>query len=347
MFRSARMLAPVDTTTPAGLSRRDLLRTSAGAAVGLAAFGSVGFAGLRPASAVTPAAAVTTGPKWLGHQPGRIYLGMATAGDPSPWVAQTGAIGMTREYYQWTSGAGETRDIQREHDAGRMPWVSFAAPTTTRGTWSAVAAGAYDAEIRVRAQRYAQLTKPIVATFCHEPQTKLSMGTPAEFAAAWSHVYDVMTAETGLRNVTAVPILGEWVFNPYNKGADPQEYLTPAVLDRAGFVGIDLYQNRSCQGYDVRLGRILQFLDDRGYSDKMVGLGETGACNTYSKMTAAQWWSASWAFAAAHTDRVGAVSYFNSLAFNNSGNNWLLDESADKMVAYRASAASATACRLV
>ncbi len=332
-----------------GPSRRAVLRTAAFASVA-----AVGLTGLRPAAAVgrttavgRGAAAGATAPQWNGHKPGQIYLGMAAQGAVADAVGATGPVGLSREYYSWGSGSGEIRDIQVEHAAARLPWVSFRPPTELAGAWSAVAAGTYDDDLRARAQRYAQLTRPVIVTFSHEPQCDAQIGTPAQFAAAWVRTYDVMKAETGLKNVVAVPILGEWAFNPYNKGPDPQEYLTPDLLARCDFLGVDLYQNRSCQGYDIRLARILAFLDSSGFSNKMVGLGETGACNTYStKMTAAQWWTSCWGWAAAHTDRVGAISYFNSLAFNNSGNNWLLSESSEKLAAYRASLASPIACRL-
>ena len=41
-----------------------------------------------------------------------------------------------------------------------------------------------------------------------------------------------------------------------------------------------------------------------------------------------------------------AVSYFNSLHNNNSGNNWLLWQSSAKLAAFRSSLGSTTACRL-
>lgn len=325
---------------PTGLSRRDLLRRAAFTAAGAAALGTFGIGAAAPARA-----AVSATPLWNGHRPGKIYLGMATQGDPGPYLASTGPVGLTREYYSWTSGSGEIRDITREHAAGRMPWVSFKPPFEGAGAWAAVASGRYDAELRDRARRYAALSKPIIMTFNHEPHTHLVNGTPGDFAAAWTRVHDVMDNETGLRNVNSVPILGEWVFNPINKGPNPEEYLTPAVLDRCAFVGVDLYQNRSGQAYDVRLGRVLSFLDARGHSTKMVGVGETGACEGY-KVSGAAWWTAAWTWAAQHSDRVGAVSYFNSLAFNRSGNNWLLTASPAKLAAFRASLASPVACQL-
>ena len=46
-----------------------------------------------------------------------------------------------------------------------------------------MASGKYDADIRARARRYAELSKPVIVTFNHEPHND-NTGTPGEFAAA-------------------------------------------------------------------------------------------------------------------------------------------------------------------
>ena len=333
--RDVPAVAPLSRPT-GGLDRRDLFKLA-----GLAAAGT----GALVATA-RPAMAAATVPRWPGHQPGRLYLGLAAQGDPAKVVAAAGPVGMYRQYFSWNSG-GEIGDIKSHQAAGRLPWVSFRPPTEHPGAWTAVASGRYDADLRARARAYAQLSKPVVVTFSHEPHTTLTIGSPGEFAAAWCRVHDVMKSETGLKNIASVPILGDWVFNPINKmGPEAGAYLTAAVLSRAHFIGIDLYQSRSGFTFGDRLPRILSFLDARGHSNLMVGIGETGACNTYGTPSGAAWWNSSWAWATAHTDRLGAISYFNSLAFNNSGNNWLLTESRDKLAAFRASVTSSTACRL-
>ena len=317
-----------------GLDRRDLLKLAGLAAASTGAL--VATAGPALAAAV---------PRWPGHQPGKIYLGLSVQGDPTQQLAAAGPVGMFREYFSWPSGR-DIADIKFHQAAGRLPWVSFRPPTEQHGAWAAVASGQYDADLRARARPYAQLAKPVVVTFSHEPHTTLSIGSPADFAAAWCRVHDVMKSETGLKNVVSVPILGDWVFNPINRGPDPEAFLTAAVLSRAHFIGIDLYQNNSGGTYADRVPRILSFLDARGHSDLMLGLGETGACNGFRSPSGATWWKDSWAWATAHTDRLGAVSYFSSLAFNNLNKDWLLSESKDKLGAFRASVVSSTACRL-
>ncbi|RJK97896.1 hypothetical protein [Vallicoccus soli] len=313
------------------LDRRQLLRLSL-----LGAAGTV-LAGAGATALAAPAAAAA---RWPGHQPGRIYLG--GSGQLSAVQDQ---LGLARTYYKWGDGTRETRNITAAHRAGRLPWISFKPPSGA--SWSQIASGRYDADLRARARRYAQLGGPVVATFNHEPHTDVGhLGTSQDFARAWCRVHDVMRDETGLRNVASVPILGDWTFNPVNRRDSPEGYLSGGVLDRAHFLGIDLYQNRSGDGYEVRLGRILGYLDARGRSDLMVGVGETGATDGYRDPSGAEWWTSSWDWAAARTSRIGAISYFSSLHNNNSGNNWLLTESATKLAAFRRSLTSSTACRL-
>jgi len=316
------------------MNRRNFLRLATLSAAGAVTTSTISLS----EAALAPAAAAI--PLWPGHKPGRIYLGLSTGESLDVTLRQTGPIGLYRSYYVWGDATREDRAIVADHAASRLPWISFKPPAS----WAAVASGAYDSDIRSRARRYAGYAKPVIATFNHEPQT--DSGTPADFARAWTRIHDVMAKETGLRNVVSAPILGEWVFNPVNKRDEPGDYLTPAVLDRCHFVGIDIYQNQSGQAYDVRLGRVLSWLNAQGRSQKMIGLGETACTDDYGTPSGATWWNNSWKWAVANTARVGAISYFNSQNNNNSGNTWVLSESAAKLAAYRASLSSATACRL-
>ena len=258
----------------------------------------------------SPAHAATV--QWPGHKPGKIYIG-ACGDNWDTTVSRTGALGLQRSFYRWGDGAREDKVIRANHAAGRMPWISFKPPIVSGG-WLAVASGKYDADIRARARRYAALSKPVIVTFNHEPQNDQEIGTPAEFVKAWIRIHDIMKSETGLKNVVSAPIIGEWVWNPINKRDDPETLLTRPMLDRCHFVGLDVYQTKNGATYDTRLGRVFDYMDAKGHPTKMVGIGETGATNYYGTPTGAAWWASSWKFAAANTNRVGAISYFNSLA---------------------------------
>ena len=141
-------------------------------------------------------------------------------------------------------------------------------------------------------------------------------------------------SETALKNVVFTPIIGDWAFNPINKKVDPQDFLTGPLLDRMHMCGVDVYQNRSGQAYDVRLGRIFDFLDKSGHSQMPVGVGETGCTTDLKGQDPVAWWKNSWAFAV-KSGRVPAISYFNSQHNNNSGNTWLLWETSAKLAAFK------------
>lgn len=305
--------------------------------------GAVAAPAVSLANPSTAAAAI--GSKWTGHRPGQIYLGLSCPGSISAAEDKTGRVGLNRTFSLWGNASGETSTIRADHSAGRLPWISFKPPSHTSGIWSSIASGRWDADIRERAHRYATYSGPVVVTFNHEPQTDLSLGSPAQFAAAWTRIYDVWDNETGMKNTAFAPIIGDWVFNPVNRGDDPSPYLPEAVLRRMAFLGIDLYQNPSGENYNLRLGRILNWLNSQGHSDKMIGVGETGCSNYYSG-DAADWWRAAWQWAASNSNRLGAISYFHSTRNSRSGVNWALTESAEKLNAYRSSISSTVSCRL-
>ena len=114
--------------------------------------------------------------------PNKLYLGVSGIGFEV--TAKTGAVGMRRSFYKWNGIDGEIKAIKSDHAANRMPWVSFKPPGSSNTSWKQIGDGVYDAEIRARAQRYAALSRPVIVTFNHEPQT--DSGSPAEYARAWS-----------------------------------------------------------------------------------------------------------------------------------------------------------------
>ena len=281
---------------------------------------------------------------WPGHQPGQIYVGVAAGGDLEGTLRLTGPVGSQRSYHQWDGLERELATARHDHAEHRLPWTSFKPPTSSPAGWAAVASGAHDPDLRARARGYDQLSEPVVVTFHHEPHNDTGPGE--DFAAAWVHTYDVMLDETGLRNVALVPVLGEWVWNERNPAGQPEDYLPHELLQRCAFLGVDLYQNRSSEGYAERLGPVLAWLDSRGFSRLMIGVGETASTDDFGDPTGAQWWATSWDWAERNTDRVGAVAYFNSVRNNRSGNDWLLTQSPQKLAAFRATLDSPRACLL-
>lgn len=283
--------------------------------------------------------------RWPGHRPCRVYLGLSSPEDIAAVEETTGPVGVHRSYFSWDDLGREADVIRDDHDHRRLPWVSFKPPTESAGGWAMVASGDFDGELRERARRYARRREPVIVTFHHEPSND-GTGTPAEFVAAWTHAYDVMFDETELSDVAFVPVIGEWEFNPVNPSGVPGQWVTTEILDRAAFMGVDIYQNPSGEAYPERLGRVRDWLDEQGREDLMLGVGETGCTDTFGDPDAFEWWTRSWQWVEDNPDSIGVVSYFDSSRNSRRGVDWPLGESPDKLEAFRDSLRSPVACRL-
>jgi hypothetical protein len=275
---------------------------------------------------------------WPGQVPGKFYLGMSCGSAcAEKGLELSQPYGVRRIYDAWGDWTKLSRDIQAEHTVGRLPWVSIKPPDAGPAGWTAVANGSVDDEITALADALkASDEYPILLTFHHEPSNDGTEAQGAVWAAAYAHFHDILAAEGALVNVADPPILGDWLFNPQNRTQDPANWVTEAVLQRAPFLGIDLYENGSGESFDVRIPRILDWLAAHGQPDMMVGIGETGSTDAaYPETSAVQWMNDSLAWAAANTDKIGVVSYFNSSANSKADVYWPLDESAAKLAAYR------------
>jgi len=278
-------------------------------------------------------------PAWPGHVEGKFYLGMSCGSACADKGRELGQpYGVRRMFNQWGDWTGLSRDIDAEHVVGRLPWVSIKPPGGASVGWAAIANGSMDGEISALADALkATDDQPVLLTFHHEPSNDGTEADGAVWAAAYAHFHDVLAAEGALANVADPPVVGDWLFRPQNQTQDPANWLTADVLARAPFLGIDLYENGSGESFAVRVPRILDWLAAHGHADMMIGIGETGSTDAaYPETSAVEWMNESLAWAAANTDKIGVVSYFNSTANSKADVYWPLDESAAKLDAYRA-----------
>jgi hypothetical protein len=269
--------------------------------------------------------------------PGKFYLGMSCGTDCTTKETQLGQpYGVHRQYETWGDWTGVAKKIVADHSAGRLPWISIKPPVGGVTGWQEVANGSVDADIVALATALKTVEdKPVLLTFNHEPSNDGTETDGAVWAAAYCHLHDLLKAQGALANLADPPILGDWLFNPSNKLQDPANWVTPGVLQRAPFMGIDMYENSSGETMAVRIPRILNWLSARGYPNMMVGIGESGSTDGYTATTATQWLNDSLSWVAAHPDKVGVVSYFNSTANSRSGVYWPLDETTAKLADYR------------
>jgi hypothetical protein len=297
----------------------------------------------RPAttapSTTLPSTTTPGGSSFPGHVPGKFYLGMSCGTVCAERERALNAdYGVHRQFKGWGNWSGVARAIQADHNAGRLPWISIKGPGGSTAGWQALANGNYDSDIKSLATTLkANDSQPVLITFHHEPSNDAGDAQGRYWAAAYCHLHDVLKAAGALANVADPPIVGDWLFNPRNP-QDPADWLTNAVMQRMPFLGVDMYENSSGETFGDRIPAIINWMAQRGFPNKMVGIGETGATDAYrsqSGMTAVQWLNESLTWAAANTDKIAVVSYFNSTANSRSGVYWPLDESAAKMTAYR------------
>jgi hypothetical protein len=335
------------TSSPASRIR---LRAAA-AAVALGVLAGSAYLPASASSAATPATpptqqsgplaestAAKARPRFPGHRPGRIYLGMSCGVMCHQKIPQLGhSFGVHRSYKKWGNWRGVASAIREDRSNNRLPWISIEGPDHGAPTgWRAVGRGHYDHAIRRLARTLRRSDrKPVFISFDHEPSNK----GPSYAGAWWAHGYnrfhDVLRRAHALRHVALPPIMADWLFNKYNHEDRPGDWLRPGVLRRAPFLGVDVYENDSERTFAHRLPRIARWLGRHGHPHMMLGVGESGATNLYGGTTAASWLNRSLRWAAHHPRRVAVVSYFNSTAYSRTGAYWPLDETARKMRVYK------------
>jgi hypothetical protein len=277
-------------------------------------------------------------PRFHGHRPGRIYLGMSCGELCHQKEPQLGRnFGLQRWYKKWGNWHGVAEAIQEDRRKNRLPWISIEGPAHGSPTgWRDTGRGRYDSDIRALAKVLkANDRGPIFISFDHEPSNKALDSQGSWWAHGYNHFYDVLKRARALKHVAVPPIMADWMFNKYNHEDNPSSWLLPGVLRRAPFLAVDVYQNDSGKTYGSRLPRIARWLGRHGHPRMMLGIGETASTNFYRNTTAVSWLNRSFRWAAHHPGRVAAISYFNSTAFSRDGAYWPLDESSRKLNTYR------------
>lgn len=296
----------------------------------------VGLVHAQPSAIVK--APTTPTPRWPGQRPGKLYLGMSCGSECRQKAADLGqSFGVHRQFERWGNWSALARAIKHDHAANRLPWLSIKGPIRGPAGWQAIATGQYDADIRRLASTLkANDGKPVLLTFHHEPSNDASEAQGALWARAYVHLHDLLKSRGALANVADPPIFGDWLFNAANRAQNPDNWVTRAVLQRAPFLGIDMYENHSGKTFAQRIPVITTWMAARGYPHKMIGIGETGSTNgVHAGKSARRWMNESLTWAVRHTDRVGVVSYFNSSANSRARAYWPLNESVPKMGMFR------------
>jgi hypothetical protein len=295
-------------------------------------------AGSRSTASPTADAKHKPKPRFPGHRPGRIYLGMSCGELCHQKIPQLRHnFGLHRWFKKWGNWHGIAEAIQEDRRNHRRPWISIEGPDRGAATgWRDVGRGRYDRDIRELARTLKANDKSAVfIAFDHEPSNKAPTSLGKWWARGYIHLHDELKRLHALRHVALAPIMADWMFNKYNHEDNPADWLTPGVLNRAPFVAVDCYQNDSGDTYGKRLPRIARWLARHGHPHMMLGVGETGSTKMYRNTTPVKWLNQSLRWAAHHPNRVALISYFNSTAYSRSGSYWPLDESRQKLAVFR------------
>lgn len=289
-------------------------------------------AGLGPPAAVDPQA-MPERPRFVGHQPGKVYLGF-TSPDPDyeREVERVGEPTVRRGRYLDIGDVEAEIDTMRASLArGRLPWTSYSAD------WREVARGKWDTVLSQHFAGYRALPGPGLATFAHEP---IGKGDPKDFVAAWRHILDLADRE-GTGSVSLVPVMNGYVWGPWADWSDAQidAYLPADLLARWPMVGVDVYHGATAASPGATpaevLGNVVSWADRAGVD--LLAIGEIGVHDPDA-------WTQVWSFIERHRHRFVAVSYYNSHVNVRPGVQWYL--SGATLAAFQESLTSPFVARL-
>lgn len=303
------------------IARRDLLGIGAAVALSLTAASCRAVDG-----AVRTVPEPTRGPRASdGFLPEQLPDGLMFYGASVPWHRPVRpweeslgrSLATHRSYF--TPSAEEVKHLVDQcHDDAihrRLPHVSIKAP----GRWRDVAAGRRDDWLRSILVPLGRAGHPTLLTLHHEPENDASPDghTPADYVAMQHHL--IRLADELAPQVTVVPILQHWTFDPLRRDADPGAWVVP----EARVLGLDLYNawspenGKEWRSFGSKLDEVIGWFDD-----KPLVIGEYGCRADPENPGLAYEWLHD---AADHARSRGVISmsYFNS-SINADDGTWEL-----------------------
>jgi hypothetical protein len=217
-----------------------------------------GSAGTPPSAAATQAVerpsnplsapALQTGALWGAYVPPDGHNGATQREAIAHFEAEIGRkVVLDRRFTLWDE-AWPTRADLASRDEGRVQILSWSAMRVDGevATWRDIAAGAYDDQIRAKAQAVKDYGAPLFFTFHHEPENDhWAGGTARDFVAAWRRIHDIWTLDEGVTNVSWTWIMMAWTFE---KDLDPEKWFPGR--DYVDWVAADGYNWHGCAGHD-------------------------------------------------------------------------------------------------
>jgi hypothetical protein len=187
---------------------------------------------------------------------------------------------------------------------GRLPHVS----TKTWGTWRDVAAGAHDDWLSGLLLGLHQEGRPVFLTLHHEPENDAGPpGMAASDYVAMQRRAISLAAELA-PEVTIVPVLQQWTFDPARHDVDPASWIVP----QAAVVGLDVYNpwsetnGKEWRSFGSKVDEVLGW-----FGNTPLAIGECGCRdNDAVPGLAAEWLRDAAEYARTHG--IVSMSYFNS-----------------------------------
>jgi hypothetical protein len=187
---------------------------------------------------------------------------------------------------------------------GRLPHVSVKATAT----WQEVAAGAQDEWLAKMLGPLGAESRPLFFTLHHEPENDAGRPgmQPHDYVAMQQRV--IRLAAELAPQVTIVPILQQWTFDPMGEETDPAAWIVP----EASVIGLDLYNpwsptnGKAWRSFSSKADEVIGW-----FGDTPLAIGEYGCRNDPANPgLAAEWLRDAAAYARTHN--IVSMSYFNS-----------------------------------
>lgn len=250
------------------------------------------------------------GTSFVGCPPaGRLYYGASVPYSRSlpAWERTLGrALALNRSYF--TPESDPTAQVVARcrddlmHD--RLPHVSLKPP----GTWLDVAVGKDDAWLSVLLRQLREEAGPIFVTLHHEPENDAGPPgmQPQDFVGMQRHA--IALATDLAPNVTVVPILQHWTFDPLRSDADPGAW----VVHEAAVLGVDIYNawsptnGKVWRSFGSKVDEVAEW-----FGDTPLAIGEYGCRqDPQNPGISAEWVREAADYARTHN--IVSMSYFNS-----------------------------------
>lgn len=273
--------------------------------------GSARSPGAAPGGA-TPGSGGAASPTsaFAGRPPaGQLYYGASILAGRSltEWEQQLGSTLAVRRSY-FTPDRNETaqlvRRCQEDLAHSRLPHVSTKLPTT----WADVAAGEDGGWLPDLLDGLARTGGPVFFTLHHEPENDAGpLGMKAPDYLAMQRLAIHLAADLA-PNVTVVPVIQHWTFEPLNPRGDPPAW----IVREASVLGFDVYNawsptnGNTWRSFGERADHVVGW-----FGDTPIAIGEYGCQEDPSNPDlAAEWLRDAADYARSHN--IVSMSYFNS-----------------------------------